>query len=99
VPTRWRHWSSAAEESYRVLSHRCEAIAVVGLSMGGTLACWLAERHPEIHALALINPLVEPPAESFRDLMRGVLASGIEVAPGVGSDIAKEGATELSYDG
>ena len=28
-----------------------------GLSMGGTLACWLAEHHPEVRGLCLVNPL------------------------------------------
>jgi carboxylesterase len=31
--------------------------------------------------------------------LRGILNSGTDVAPGVGSDIAKEGSTELAYLG
>ena len=71
----------------------------MALSMGGTLACWLAERHAEIVGMVLVNPFVDPPAESFRDVLRGILDSGTEVAPGVGSDIAKEDSTELAYLG
>jgi carboxylesterase len=99
VPTRWVDWSAAAEAAYGALAASCEKVAVVALSMGGTLAGWLAERHPEIAGLALVNPFIDPPAESFRDMLRGMLESGVTVAPGVGSDIAKDGAQELAYPG
>ncbi|MGH9018496.1 MAG: alpha/beta hydrolase [Acidimicrobiales bacterium] len=99
IPTRWSDWSAAAESAYSTLAVACPEVAVVALSMGGTLAMWLAERHGEIKGLALINPFIDPPAESFRDVLRGLLESGTEVAPGVGSDIAKEGVVELAYPG
>ncbi len=99
LPTRWADWSAAAEQAYVELAARTESVAVVALSMGGTLACWLAERHPDIEAMVLVNPYVEPPAESYRDVLRGILAEGIDIAPGIGSDIAKEGQVELAYLG
>lgn len=99
VPTRWADYSNAAEAVFDDLAERCSAVTLVGLSMGGTLCCWLAERHPEARGLALVNPFLEPPAESFRDVLRGLLDQGVELAPGVGSDIAKEGSVELAYPG
>lgn len=99
VPTRWSDWSEAAEAAYVALAGTCEAVALFGLSMGGTLACWLAERRPEIRGLCLVNPFVEPPAESYRDVLRSVLESGTEVGPGIGGDIAMAGREELGYDG
>jgi carboxylesterase len=99
LPTRWPDWSGAAESAYTKLAATCDEVAVVALSMGGTLACWLAERHPEIKGLAVVNPFIDPPAESFRDVLRGLLEAGTSVAPGVGSDIAKEGMAESAYAG
>ena len=99
VPTRWADWSAAAEVAYRSLADRCQDVAVAALSMGGTLACRLAEREPGIRALVLVNPMVEPPAESYREVLRGLLEAGTEVAPGIGSDIAKPGVSELAYPG
>src|SRR5579862_4763711 len=43
LPTRFEDWAQAAEAAYRDLASRCASVAVVGLSMGGTLACWLGE--------------------------------------------------------
>jgi carboxylesterase len=98
VPTRWADYAQAAETAYQEMTARSEMVALAGLSMGGTLACGLAEVHPEIRGLALVNPFLDPPAESFREVMRGMLDSGHELAPGVGSDIAKEGTAELAYE-
>jgi len=99
IPTRWSDYVEAADTAYRGLAGRCESVAIVALSMGGTLACWLAEHHGVIAGLVVVNPFIDPPAESFRNVLRGVLDAGTEVAPGVGSDIAKEGSTELAYLG
>ncbi len=99
VPTRWDDWSAAAEDAYQHLAARCDAVALVGLSMGGSLACWLAERHPEIRGLALVNPLVQPPPASVVTTVRQLVDSGTEIVPGIGSDIAKEGGVEVTYEG
>jgi carboxylesterase len=96
--TGWSDWSGAAETAYRDLAARCERVVVAGLSMGGSLAVWLAAHHLEIAGLIAINAAVEPPAESFRDMMRGVIESGIEYMPGVGSDVADPNERELAYE-
>ena len=97
VPTRWDDWSAAAEAAYVDLAARCTSVVVVGLSMGGTLSVWLAERHPEIAALVLVNPLVEPPDADTVAFIDALIEGGDELAPGVGSDIALEGASEAAY--
>ena len=97
VPTRWEDWSGAAEAAYLALAARCEKVIVTGLSMGGTLSCWLAARHPEIAGIAVVNPLVDPPPEELRAVIRDLLAAGTELVDGIGSDIAKEGPVESAY--
>jgi carboxylesterase len=67
--------------------------------MGGTLTCWLAERHPEISGIAVVNPLIEAPDDEFRSGIRALLEGGTEVFDAIGSDIAKEGAVEAAYPG
>lgn len=99
VPTRWDDWSAAAEAAFDALAASCEQVAVAGLSMGGTLACWLAERHPEIVGVAVVNPLLQSPPQEFLDGIQSLLDAGTEVVEGIGSDIAKEGAVEAAYSG
>jgi carboxylesterase len=99
VPTRWDDWRGAAERAYSDLAGRCQRVVVSGLSMGGTLSCWLAANHPEICGLAVVNPMVDPPNDEYRGAVRSMLEAGTEVAPGIGSDIAKEGSVEYAYEG
>ena len=58
-----RHdWIGSVEEGYSWLSERCDTIYMAGLSMGGTLTLYMAERHPDIKAIALINAAIDMPA-------------------------------------
>ncbi|HUZ19729.1 MAG TPA: alpha/beta fold hydrolase [Acidimicrobiales bacterium] len=97
-PKRFDDWSSAAEEAFLSLAARTDRTAVVGLSMGGTLACWLAERHVEVAGLVLVNPLVQPPAPEAVELLRGALEAGVRTMPTIGSDIAKPATSGGGYD-
>jgi carboxylesterase len=99
VPTRWKDWSGGAEAAYQALAAGCEKVLVTGLSMGGTLACWLAEEHPQIAGIAVVNPLADPATEEFKDGIGALVEAGTEVIDGIGSDIAKEGAVEAAYPG
>jgi len=94
----WADWSAAAEAAYRDLAARCERVVVAGLSMGGTLTLWLAGNHPEIAGIVVINGAAEPPAESFRDMLREMQAQGHTVMPGVGNDVADPSGKELAYE-
>jgi carboxylesterase len=99
LPTRWDDWSQAAETAFQGLAARCDKVAVAGLSMGGALTCWLAERHPEIAGIAVVNPLIEAPDDEFRAGIRALLEAGTEVFDAIGSDVAMEGAVESAYPG
>ncbi len=96
-PTRWEDWTAAAEAAYQALASRCDDVVVTGLSVGGALSCWLAEHHPELPGIAVINPMIDPPPAEIRELGRTMLDEGVDVMDGVGSDIAKEGAVEAAY--
>lgn len=98
IGCRWADWTGAVEDAYRSLAARTDGVAVAGLSMGGSLACWLGARHPEVQGIALVNPLLEPPADAVRDAVAEMLESGAELAPGIGSDIAQPGVAEGGYD-
>jgi carboxylesterase len=99
LDTRWKDWSHAAEQAYVELAARTDSVVVVGLSMGGSLSVWLAEHHPEIAALSLVNPLLVPPDDDTIGFVQAMIDAGDEVAPGIGSDIAREGVVESAYPG
>jgi carboxylesterase len=99
LTTRWEDWSAAAEAEFRALADQCAKVVVTGLSMGGTLTCWLAEHHPEIAGIAVVNPLIQAPDEASRQGISAMVEAGTEVFDGIGSDIKKEGVVEAAYAG
>ncbi|HEY1825872.1 MAG TPA: alpha/beta fold hydrolase [Acidimicrobiales bacterium] len=96
--TTWADWAGAAESAYLDLAKRCEKVALVGLSMGGSLCAYLAERHAEVAGAVLINPLVKPPVAELLEGLDALLEAGVDSFESIGSDIKKEGVVELSYD-
>ena len=58
--TTFADWSEAVARAYEELAARCDLVVVAGLSMGATLATWLAVRHPEIAGLVVINGAFAP---------------------------------------
>ncbi|HVB52073.1 MAG TPA: alpha/beta fold hydrolase [Acidimicrobiales bacterium] len=98
MTTTWADWSRAAEVAYDTLSEHCERVAVVGLSMGGGLAAYLAEVRPSVVGCVFINPLVKPPPAEMFDGLVALLDAGIESIESIGSDIKKKDTLEASYD-
>lgn len=101
LDTTWDDWSSAAEHALATLRAKLPdgaRIVVAGLSMGGALTLWLATRHPDVAGLALVNALAEPSVE-LRDTVQAGIDGGIEVFPGIGSDIADPDSHETAYEG
>jgi len=95
VTTRWADWSAAAERPTRT------GRPLLGRGGGGPVdgrdADAVAGRAPpEIAGIVLVNPSPSPRRRCARHADRH-LESGTELAPGIGSDIAKEGTVELAY--
>ena len=95
--TTWQDWYAEAERSLDDLASRCDAVYVMGLSMGGSLTLRLAEqRGGDIAGIALVNPAVhtERPDRHLLPLLQRFIPS----FPGISNDIAKEGVDEGAYD-
>jgi carboxylesterase len=99
IPTRWDDWSGAVEAHFQALAARCDRVLVAGLSMGGALTCWLAERHPHLPGIVLVNPLVQPPAVELLEGGQALLDAGVDTIDAIGSDIKKVGPVEAAYPG
>lgn len=84
-------WIRSAEEAFEWVKNRCDCVFVTGLSLGGTLSLYLASTR-EVDGVAVINPAIDvPDISSLAD-------SESRFIDAIGSDIKKEGATELAYD-
>ncbi|MEO7836296.1 MAG: alpha/beta fold hydrolase [Acidimicrobiales bacterium] len=97
--TGWSDWSGAADRAYQELTPRCARIVVVGLSLGGSLTCWLATRYRAIAGIVCINPMIEPVADSFVDMLEQLIEAGFASAPAFGSDIARPDVVEDNLGG
>ena len=95
--TRFSDWYGEVERTFDDLRARCEAVFVMGLSMGGTLALRLAElRAGEVAGVVVVNASLGTDRKDAR--LAPVLSKVIPSFPGIGSDIKKPGVKELAYD-
>jgi carboxylesterase len=99
LDTGWSDWTAEVEAAYERLTRRASCIAVLGLSMGGTLALWTALRRRELRGIVCVNPLTVPPPPDVVEMVRELVAGGQRVVPGVGSDLADPDAVEIAYPG
>ncbi|OKO90172.1 alpha/beta fold hydrolase [Geobacillus proteiniphilus] len=93
--TTFHDWIASVEEGYEWLKKRCGAIFATGLSMGGTLTLHLAEHHPDIRGIVLVNAAIDIPA------IRAGLAGGGELPrylDSIGSDLKNPDVKELAYE-
>ena len=86
-------WLACAETNFEALKATCERVAIVAMSMGGTLAASLAADRDDVAALVLINPQMVRPVELSEGL-EALLAMDVDLYDPIGGDIKKEGAFE-----
>ncbi|RWZ60835.1 alpha/beta fold hydrolase [Halobacillus fulvus] len=90
--TQYEDWIESVEEGLEWLRGRCDILFVTGLSMGGTLTLYLAEKYQDIQGVIPINAAIDIPAMADLD---GVTE---RFQDAIGSDIKQEGVRELTYD-
>ncbi|MGC2168551.1 MAG: alpha/beta fold hydrolase [Acidimicrobiales bacterium] len=98
MTTTWADWTQSAEAAFDDLASRCERVAIVGLSMGGSLTAYLAERHVDLAGCVFINPMIKVPPAEIVEGLDALLAAGVESYESIGSDVKKDGVFESSYD-
>ncbi|MCA1042049.1 alpha/beta fold hydrolase [Bacillus infantis] len=91
--TQYSDWITSIEEGFQWLKERCDDIFVTGLSMGGTLTLYMAEKHPEIKAIIPINAAVE-----ISDMEGAADLQDVRFLDAIGSDIKKADVKELAYE-
>ena len=99
LTTSWADWAGEAEAAYQRLAARVPKVVVAGLSMGGALTLRVGADHPEVLGLVCVNPATQPQPPEVVAMVQGMLDSGTEVIPGIGSDIADPEVKESAYEG
>ena len=97
LTTSWPDYRDTASAVFDDLAARTDKTFVAGLSMGGTLAIWLAAHRSNVDGLIAINAAAMPQPE-LAELLGPMVEAGETLADGVGNDVAKEGVTELAYE-
>jgi carboxylesterase len=88
--TTWRDWVAEADDGLSALAERCATVAVLGHSMGASLALHLAATRPvDIGALALANPYLHD-----RRLMFVPIARWFVRSTGAGATDSANGASD-----
>lgn len=98
MATSWSDWFSAALDAFDALASRCDRVAVAGLSMGGLLTLAVGGER-SVAGLVCVNPVARMRSPEETAMVDELIADGMTVLPGIGSDIADPDATELAYDG
>ena len=92
----WSDWPADVEQALAWLKERTDTVFAVGLSMGGALALWVAQEHPEVAGVVTVNAFIRHPQEK---LMRVVGRIGVpRWVKAVGDDINSPGTDEKAYD-
>ncbi|RLC53507.1 MAG: hypothetical protein DRH79_03560 [Candidatus Cloacimonadota bacterium] len=91
----YHDWLNTLEESLKKLQERSKYIFVCGLSLGGALALRMAQLHPEISGMILINHACKFTHPKFWlvPFMRHFIPS----TPAVASDIKDPAEKEIAY--
>lgn len=94
--TRYSDYRGCIDAAYADLAARCDVVVVAGLSMGGTLVLDLAERHPEIAGVILVNAAVA--SNNKQLLLLPVLKHLVKTFPAISNDIKKPDTSEEGYE-
>jgi carboxylesterase len=95
--TTWDDWYAEVDRCFDELAKAYDQVFVMGLSMGGTLALRIAQRHgAEVAGLVLVNASVKADKAVLR--LVPLLKWLVPTTPGIGNAINKADVTELAYD-
>jgi carboxylesterase len=95
--TRWPDWFGTVDRAFEDLSSRCDAVFVMGLSMGGTLALRVAEtRGSAVSGIVVVNPSLLTTRRSFALLP--FIQPFVPTVRGIAGDVSIPGRDESGYE-
>ncbi len=89
-------WINDIENALTRLKLTSNYIFVMGLSLGGGLTLYLAEHHPELSGVIVINNISRFPA--YQRLLVPIVKIFTKTMPAIGDDIKDSTQHEIAYD-
>lgn len=93
---KYTDWINDVETAYQKLKKRVKKIFVCGLSLGGALTLYLAEKHNEINGIILINNALIFTNPKF--LFVPYIMHIIPYVKSIGGDLKDPAAKEIAYE-
>lgn len=92
----YQDWISDIEKALIKLKKRVKKVFVSGLSMGGLLTLYLAEQHPELKGIIILNPALI--LNDWRLPLLPMLRFVLKATKTIGADLKDPDADEITYD-
>jgi carboxylesterase len=93
----WDEWLDALMHVCDELSSRCDGIALIGQSLGATLAVAATARRSDVRGVAAINALVLPPDPDATEHLEHLIERGRTMQPAGEPDIRDPTAHDSAY--
>lgn len=98
VDMTWDDWAGASQLALDELASRSGPVVIIGIGMGATLGSFVGAQHPDVVGLVAINPRAIPVPQGAIDMLRAMLAQGVQFVPPLGPDVADKSAHVVGYD-
>jgi len=93
----WGDWLGDLGEVADDLSRRCDGIAIIGQSMGGTLALQLATMRADVRGIATINAVTQPADPDVIEHLEDMIERGKMLQPAGDPDIRDPHSHDSAY--
>lgn len=93
----WVDWLSGANDTAEELTSDCDALVIVGQSLGASLAIVMAARRADVVGLAVINPLVVAADPDATEHLEYLLSRGRTMQPAGEPDLRDPAAHDETY--
>lgn len=94
----WLDWLSGANDTAEELASDCDALVIVGQSLGASLAIVMAARRDDVVGLAVINPLVVAADPDATEHLEYLLSRGRTMQPADEPDLRDPAAHDEAYN-
>jgi carboxylesterase len=97
IGVRWDDWLDAVGAATDALSRRTSGVALIGQSLGGTLALAAAARRADVRGVAAINALATAPDSDATEHLEHLISRGKTMQPAGDADIRDPAAHDSAY--